>query len=242
MVIITIKKGIDPELQRPRFLCDNILKKDVPPPFNLLVDSYKFILMVGRPKSGKTSLLYSLFKDKRMLKKCWNNIIVCMPIQSLQSIHQKDNIFKDVSYEKFYPDLDAIDDIKEQVKFYADHDENSVIIIDDQMSSLKNPYIEKVLCDIISNRRHYRTSIILCTQLYERVPLKVRKLINDIFVMFRPSKKEINMIFDELLEYKPEIAEEIYKIVFNKPYDWLMMDVPEQKIFSKYDELIIKDE
>ena len=110
------------------------------------------------------------------------------------------------------------------------------------MSSLKNPYIEKVLTDIVSNRRHYRTSIILCSQLYERVPLKIRKLINDIFVMFRPSKREITMMFDELLEHKPEVAEEIYKLTFTKPYDFLFLDVPEQKIFKNYDEIIIKDE
>lgn len=242
MVLIEVIHGKDPQLQRPRFLVDNILKKDVPKPYDLLVNGYKFIVWIGRPQSGKTSHLFSLFKDKRILKKCWNHIIVCMPIQSLQSIHPKDNIFKDVSTEKFYSDLGNIDSIREQVKYYASQDEDSCILIDDMMSSLKDSYIEKGLADIVANRRHYRCSVILCSQLYERIPLRLRKLINVAFIMYKPSKREIQMVMEELIEQKSDVADEIFKIAFKKQYDWLMLDVPEQKIYNNYNQLIIKDE
>ena len=242
MVKIEIRKGIDPGLKRPVFLCDNRLKDDVPSPYNLLVDSYKFILWVGRPGSGKTSHLFSLFKDKRCLKKTWNNIILVMPIQSLKSMKGSSNIFKDISEEKLYDDLADIDIIREQVKQYADEGENSVIIIDDQMTKLKDPIIEKVLADIVANRRHYRTSIILLTQIYERVPLKLRKLANTVIMMYRPSKRELEMMFDELLEQDRETALEVNKIAFVSPYSWLMVDVPSQKLFAKYDEIIISDD
>lgn len=242
MVTIEIKKGTDPGLKRPVFLCDNRLKDDVPSPYNLLVDSYKFILWVGRPGSGKTSHLFSLFKDKRCLKKTWNNIILVMPIQSLNSMKRSSNIFKDISEEKLFDDLADIDIIREQVKEYADEGENSVIIIDDQMTKLKDPSVEKILADIVANRRHYRTSLILLTQIYERVPLKLRKLVNTVIMMFRPSKRELEMMFDELLEQDRETALEVNKIAFTSPYSWLMVDVPSQKLFAKYDEIIISDD
>jgi len=241
MVVIEVKKGNDPVLERPRFLVDHTLKQDVPPPYNLLVDGYKFIVWIGRPASGKTSHLFSLFKDKRILKKCWNNIILTMPIQSLQSINPKDNVFKNLSSEKFYPDLYGIDDIKEQVKFYANEGQDSCILIDDQASYLKNSFIESCLFDIIANRRHYRCSIILCSQLYERVPLRLRKLINVAFVMYKPSKREIQMLYDELLEQKPDVALQIFKMCFKKQYDFMMVDCVSQRIFSNYDELILRD-
>jgi hypothetical protein len=126
MVVIEVKKGKDPQLQRPRFLCDSCLKTGVPSPYHLLVDAYKFTVWIGRPGSGKTSHLYSLFRDKRILKKVWNNIIVCTPTQSLQSTKPSDNIFKDVSGEKFFTDLEDVEAIKELVKYYAEQGENSV--------------------------------------------------------------------------------------------------------------------
>ena len=239
MVQIEVKKGKNPKLTPPRFVCDAILKPNVPPPYHLLVDSFKFILWVGRPKSGKTSHLFSLFKDKRMLRKTWHNVIVCMPKQSLRSIKESDNIFKDINADKYYPDLDDIDVVKEQVQFYAEKGENSVIIIDDLMSSLKEPNIAKVLTDIVSNRRHLRCSIILCTQIYERVPLRIRKLINVVIVMHRPSKREIQMIFEELLEQKEVVANEIYNLAFKEMFNFLMIDVPTQHIYANYDEIIL---
>lgn len=211
MVVTEVKKGNDPVLERPRFLVDHTLKQDVPSPYNLLVDGCKFIVWIGRPASGKTSHLFSLFKDKRILKKCWCNVILVVPLQFLQSINPQDNVFKNLSSETFYPDLYGIDDVKEQVKFYANDGQNSVTLIDNQMSHFKDPYIEKVLYDIVANRRHYRTSIILCSQLYERIPLRLRKLVNVSFIMFRPSKKEVSLMFDDLLEQKPDVSNDFFQ-------------------------------
>lgn len=202
MVRIRIKEGTDPQLRIPQFVCDKVLKADVPSPYHLTVNGYKFILWVGRPGAGKTSHMMSLFKDKRCYRKLWNNIILCCPAESLNSLKEGSNIFKDICPSKMYDSIEDIDIIREQVKFFAAHDENSVIIIDDQMSKLKNPSVERVLCDIVANRRHYRCSVILLSQIYERVPLKVRKLVNTVIVMYRPSKKEMAMMFDELLEEK----------------------------------------
>lgn len=242
MVRIRIKEGKDPQLKIPQFICDRVLKEGVPSPYHLMVNGYKFMLWVGRPAAGKTSHMMSLFKDKRCFRKLWNNIILCCPAESLNSLKEGSNIFKDICPSKMYDSIDDIDVIREQVKFFAAHDENSVIIIDDQMSRLKNPVVEGVLCDIVANRRHYRCSIILLSQIYERVPLKVRKLVNSVVVMYRPSKKEMAMMFDELLEQKEEVAEQIEKLTFKKPYDWMLLDVPSQSIFAKYDQLCIEED
>lgn len=242
MVTIEVKKGKDPNLKRPTFLCDKCLKENVPNPYNILVEGYKFVLWIGRPQSGKTSHLFSLFRDKRIFRKVWYNIIVVMPQASLNSIASKDNIFADIDQDKIYTDLQDIDRIRDQVMLYAEQGENTAIIIDDQMTSLKNKFVEAVLTDIISNRRHYRCHIFILSQLYERVPLKIRKLVNDVFVMYKPSKKETELIFDELLEQDKNTAEQVHKLAFTKPYDWLMIDVPSQKLYSNYNELIIHED
>ena len=239
--MITIKKGVDPGLEPPGFVCDKVLKQDVPPPFDLLVDGYKFCVFIGRPGSGKTSFLYSLFKDRRCLKKTWNNVILCCPQESLNSVKKKDNIFKDLSEEKFYTDLENTDKVRDQIKAYASEGENTALIIDDCVTSLKDHYVERVLCDLVANCRHYSVSIFLTSQIYERIPLRVRKLINVAVITHKPSKKEITLVFDELLEKKPDVADQVHKVAFNKQYDFLLIDVVKQRVFARCNELLFSD-
>lgn len=238
---ITIKKHKPYELKPPKFICDKKLKDDVPAPYHLLVNGYRFITILGRPGSGKTSMLISLFRDKKLLKRCYNNIILVIPRESLNSLSKKDNIFKDIADEKFFTSLTDIDAIREMVKFYAEEGENSCIIIDDQTSYLKDAYIQKILSDIVFNRRHYRCSIMLLSQVYNSIPLKIRKLINICMIMYKPSKKETQDIFEELLEHKEEVANEIFHMAFQKPFDVLLIDVPTQTIFSNSNEIIVSD-
>lgn len=242
MVQITIHKGKDPQLRVPKFLCDKPLKEGLPKPYDLLVDGYKFVLFTGIPQSGKTSHLFSLFKDKRCLRKVWNNIILVMPQESLRSMDEGSNVFKDIAPDKRYDSIQDIMIIREQIKHYANQGESTCLILDDQMAYLKDGGIAKVLTELVSNRRHLKLSILCLSQLYERCPMKVRKMINVCITMFRPSKREFQMMMDELLEQKEDVANEISKIAFQKKYDWLLIDAQSQRIFSKYDELIIRDE
>lgn len=240
MVVIEIKHGQDPKLRIPRFICDKPLKADVPSPYHLLVDGFRFMVICGRPQSGKTSHMVALFRDKRCLKKTWNNIILCCPQESLNSLASGDNIFADLHPSKFFTDIGDIDVIREMVKFYSSEGETSVLIIDDQTAKLKSPEVQKVLADIVFNRRHYRCSIICLVQVYNSLPLMIRKLINTCIIQFKPSKKELETVFGELLEEKDEVALEVSRVAFQKPYDWLLIDVPSQRLFKRYDELYIK--
>jgi len=73
--MISIKKNLAPILPQCKFLCDGKLDQKL--------DKYQIMqfmncnstcLFIGKPRSGKTSLLYSLFKSKKLLKQCFENI------------------------------------------------------------------------------------------------------------------------------------------------------------------------
>ena len=49
-------------------------------------------------------------------------------------------------------------------------------------------------------------------------------------------------IADELIEQKKEYLNEIVKIVFNKPYQYLFINTDSQRIFSDFNELIIDED
>jgi hypothetical protein len=47
-------------------------------------------------------------------------------------------------------------------------------------------------------------------------------------------------IADELIEQKKEYINEIVKIVYNKPYEYLFINTDSQRLFKGFDEIIIE--
>ena len=106
---------------------------------------------------------------------------------------------------------------------------------------LKNNETKQLLKELIMNRRHLHLSIFFLVQTYLSIERDVRKLFSNVFI-FRCSKKEMETIADELIEQKKEHLNEIVKIVFNKPYQYLFIYTDSQRIFNGFDELIIDDD
>jgi len=66
--MISIKKNLAPILPQCKFLCDGKLDKKLDEyELTQFLNAHTTTLFVGAPKSGKTSLLYSLFKSKKLL-------------------------------------------------------------------------------------------------------------------------------------------------------------------------------
>jgi hypothetical protein len=72
------------------------------------------------------------------------------------------------------------------------------------------------------------------------VPKELRRLWDNIFV-FRVSKDELKNIFDEVVEQKKELTEDIAKLVFDKPYEYLFINTDSQRLFKGFDEIVIEE-
>ena len=105
---------------------------------------------------------------------------------------------------------------------------------------LKNQDIKKLLKEIVMNRRHKHVSIYFLVQTFFSIEKDIRKLFSNLFI-FKVSKHELNTIYDELIERKKEYIDEIIKIIYNKPFNFMFINTDTQRIFKNFDELIIED-
>jgi len=237
--MISIKKHKKPILTPCQMRCDKPLHKKLDK-FELtkFLNQHTTNLLIGKPRSGKTSLLFSLFENKEILRKVYHKIYVFQPSPSRASM--KNDIFGKLPSDQLFNELnfENLDLVMDEIE--ATSDLNIAIIFDDVGASLKNFDTMNLMKKLIFNRRHLHTSVFFLVQTYYSIPKDIRKLFSNIFV-FRVNKNELATIFDEIVEDKEmvDITHQISKLIYDKPYNFMFINTDTQRIFKNFDELII---
>ena len=244
--MIRIKKNDEIPLDIPQFSCDNDAVGSHMNEHSVteLMNVYGFLSVIGRPGSGKTSLTISLItqKNPKIYRKTHHHILVLMPQNSISSL--KKNPFKVLPEENFYNELNesSITDIYNRIDSYSKDGEKTLLFIDDMTADLKkSKNIELILKRIIYNRRHLKCNVIITAQSYVNIPLDIRKCISNC-ILFKPPKKEMEILFSELVESKKEIFDDIMRMAYDKKHNFLFINVPSQRMFKNWDELIFKSD
>ena len=151
--------------------------------------------------------------------------------------------FKKFKEESIYESLDyaSINEIYQKLDANAKEDEKTLLFINDQTASLKRNDIDEVFKRIIYNRRHLKTNIIITAQSYSNFPLDTRKNIQNL-LMFKPAKLEMEKVFENFLEQNRKQWFDIFKYVYDARRNFLFINVPSQRLFKNYDEIVIKEE
>jgi AAA15 family ATPase/GTPase len=234
-----IKQNKKPNLKPVAMVCDSGIHKKLDE-FELtkFLNCHSTNLLIGAPGSGKTSLIGSFFNSKEILKHTYHNLYLFQPSQSRSSM--KDDIFDSIknkydelTYENLF---EVMEQIKDEDKKYC-----SAIIFDDMGAYLKDKSVKKLLKELIYNRRHIGTSIYFLCQTFLSVDRDIRKLFSNLFV-FRVSKKELELIFDEVIEKAKDLILPISKLVFDEPYNFLFINTKSGRMFKNFDEIIFHDE
>lgn len=236
-----IKHNDKPDMKVCEMNCDNGLHKKLNEyELSKFMNAHSTNMFIGKPASGKTSLVYSFFKSKELLAKVFHNIYLFQPSHSRASM--KDKLFDKLPEHKKFDELDydSLEYVMDTIK-NGDKKENNCIIFDDMTASLKNPETKKLLKQLIFNRRHLHTSIFFLVQTWFSIEKDIRKLFSNIFI-FRVSKKEMETIFDEVIEQNKDDIPKIVKLVYTEPYKYLFINTDSQRLFSGFDEIIIDNE
>ena len=220
----------------PKFNCDNALGK-IPPP---LPANHHVLALVAPPGSGKTSLLLGLITTKgehKVYRGIFHNLILFMPSSSRDSLannpfkhHDPRKTFETLNYENLLGVYNMLLDS-------SANGQNSLLILDDVTSDLKNTEVQKLLSRIINNRRHLRCSIHLLIQGYIAAPLSIRKLITHLALWKPNNLKEIQALAEELLFVSKNTIDAILKHTYQSPHDFLFVNIATQKYHRNFNEL-----
>ena len=146
---ITIKENEKPDLAICEMNCDNGLHKKLNDyDLTKFMNTHSTNLLIGKPGSGKTSLLYSFFKSQKLFRRTYHNIFLFQPSHSRASM--KDKLFDKLPEEQKYEELDydSLKDVIDRIKS-EDPKHNNCIIFDDMTAYLKNNETKKLLKELI---------------------------------------------------------------------------------------------
>jgi len=241
MKTVTIKHNVQPRLPKCEMNCDSPLHEKLNKyDLTRFLNSHSMNLLIGKPRSGKTSLLHSMFEHKGLLRYCYDKVYLFQPVHSGASI--KDCIFDSLPPDQVYRELtyDNLTAVKQRIEQDSEDGLNSCIVFDDVTAELKNKSTMKLFKQLAFNRRHLHLSMFFLVQTWHSVAKEIRRLWTNMFI-FKVSKNELMNIWDEIIEHEIDYLPIIMKQVYNEPYKFLFINTDSQRMFDSWDEIIFDD-
>ena len=236
---LSIKHYTAPALKPCVMACDKPLDKklDMYELSRIAFNKHATSMIIGRPGSGKSSFIQSIF-CKKLLKGVYHKIFLFQPPTSRGSA--VNDVFASLPSEQIYDDL-SLENLENCIdEMGVEPDDNYLIIMDDMGSQLKNKSTLTLLKKLMMNKRHIHVSMMFLCQTYYSQNKEIRRLFNNYFV-FKTTKNELANIADEVLEMDKDIVPSLAKLVYDKPYNYLYINVDSRRLFKNFDEIIVQE-
>jgi len=266
MSSLTIKEKINRRVKlKPIRMNTNAPIPNGQPPF----DRYNFaLLVVGVPNSGKSTFVFSqLTQPPRngdpagVFYKKFHKVFIFSP--SVHTIDKKihvpdDQIFNEFNIEALQEILEAQDADRKEVedanreieewnkenpkkKKELEEIQQILIIFDDMMAEIAGDK-SKTFLRMIMNRRHIGVSVIVMTQVFNRIPAKFRKGFSDVILFKTKNRKELETVREELTSFNPKEYNHLIETCLQDPHDFLCFKTNSNGIYRNLNELIIEDD
>jgi GTPase SAR1 family protein len=235
------------------------------PPF----DRYNFaLLVVGVPNSGKSTFVFSQLTQSPkngepagIFYKKFHKVFIFSP--SVHTIDKKihvpeEQMFREFDLEALQAILDGQDedrkDVEEHNKEVDEYNKENpkkkpkehesvqqvLIIFDDLMSDIATDK-SKTFLRMLMNRRHIGVSVIVMTQVFNRIPAKLRKGFSDVILFKTKNRKELETVREELTSYNPKEYEQLIEATLQVPHDFLLFKTSSNDMYRNLNELIIDE-
>lgn len=233
-------------IEAPVFSCDKFVinKKLMEHPCLRHFCKSNFIVLSGKPGSGKSSIISHLLtaKKPKIYRNAAHKIHMFIPEGSLRSM-ENEEYSEGVSH--MYHELNeaTLSECLTQIEADSAEDLKSIIVIDDFAAALKNHVVEQTLKRLVYNRRHMGIiGIILVAQIYNLIPLSIRKAASMILT-FKPSnRKEADSLMSEIVGMNNDQFNEVLNYVFSPTssrHDFLMMIPDTGHLYRRFDQELV---
>ena len=205
------------------------------------------MLVVGKPRSGKTNLLLNLTtKAHKNFNRKFDRVYLWSP-----SVHTMENdpfelLPDDQKFESLT--LQNLQSVLGEVK---DSSSKTLFVFDDVIADMRGKgkaQLENLLHKVFFNRRHLAgkggsVSIIATSQTYNKIDPKIRRTASHLIFFENKNKKEIDTIFDEVILIPKKEYFDVMRYVYDKPYQFMYVDttLPDDRMmFKNFNQLEIK--
>lgn len=236
--MLTLKKNNAPKLKVLPMNCDVQLSKKLDDyELTKFLNQHTSSIILGRPGSGKSCLMYSFFSSRKLLRNVYENVFLFIPSGSLASMGE-DNLYRSLPDDKIYHELTI-----ENLQYVLDYMENEAtcnhcIIIDDMGAYLKDNVILKKLKKCLFNMRHIHLSIFFLCQTFKSIPKELRSVVSNLFI-FKVSKFEFTSICDELITINKDCIQELMDLLYKDKYNFLFYNINSNRLFKNFDEILV---
>lgn len=198
-----------------------------------------FNVILGKMGQGKTSLITNFVKT--IFKRCFEHMIVFIPTGSRRSIEN------DI-YGKHLPDADLydaltaenLDEVIEKLEENADNGENTLLIIDDFQSALKDPDVLARLQKIVTRMRHMRTTIFILQQNFQKMAKFMRELVTNV-ITFNVGKSQLDKLFEETVQLDKNKFQALIDLAFQERNDWIAINVNgNRNVYRMFDRIVLE--
>ena len=205
------------------------------------------MLIMGKPRSGKTNLLLNLTtKAHRNFNRKFDRVYLFSP-----SVHTiEDDPFELLPEDQKFDEAN-LDNLNTMLGDIKDSGEKVLVILDDCISDIRGKgkgQIENLLHRMFFNRRHLAgkggsMSIIATSQTYNKIDPKLRKTSSHLVFFENKNKKELDAIFDEAILIPKREFYDVLRYVFDKQFQFMYIDttLPDYKMIHKnFNQLEVK--
>lgn len=211
-----ISEQSDLTIHAPKFTVDEPLAPGIP---SMLPQMSHTALFCGPPGSGKSSLWTAMLtQDKPAIYAgVFSYVHIICPPSSMASMENSPF----AGHPRLYNTLDQETLLRLEGEFESASKakENSLLVLDDCGSDLKNQEVQNLLGRFCRNRRHKRLSIFIVAQTYRDVPLPLRKLLTTAYLFAQRNSAETEAIASELACMPISRFMAAWDFVFNDPRD-----------------------
>jgi superfamily II DNA or RNA helicase len=239
MKIIELAK---PKLKPVKMNVDDIIdpKLEEFPAIKQCFGTSNTTLVCGGTGSGKTTWIIQMMKT--IFKKVYHDIFLIMPENSMNSIADKDNVFKKyLDPENIYHtyDVETLQTIYDKIEDNASQGYYSLLLVDDFGNLLKSKLEAKILQSMFLKNRHLRlTAFVLCQSWYQVTKL-IREITNNA-ILFNTSKSQNQKFFDEVMNIKKNDFDVLMKRL-PTTHDYILVSLKHKKIYHNWDEIKFDD-